>query len=93
MKGSTGFCLYITQREVWRRVDMHNPLPVLRRQLVEEIQEMLEQKLTQTIINGYLRGRGSRPHNDLHLFGHTVCPPRWVAPRSCGSKRPGGMMV
>ena len=54
-------------------MDMHDPLPVLILRLVEDIQELLEQELTQTIINGYLRGRGIRPHNDLHLFRHTVC--------------------
>ena len=59
-------------REVWPLVDMHNSLPVLILRLVEDIQEVLEQQVTQTIINGYLRGRGIRPHNDLHLFGRSV---------------------
>ena len=60
-------------RDVWPLVDLHDSLPVLILRLVEEIKKMLEQKLNQTIINGYLRGRGIRPHNDLHLFGRTVC--------------------
>ena len=54
-------------------MDMHDSFPVLILRLVEDIQDMLGQKLTQSIINGYLKGRGIRPHNDLHLFGRTVC--------------------
>ena len=59
-------------RQVLPVVDMHNPLPVLILRIVEDIQEMMKQKLTQTIINRYLSGRGIRP-NDLHLLGRTVC--------------------
>ena len=60
-------------RGVWPLVDMHDSVPVIILRLVEDIQDMLEQKLTQSIINGYLRGRGIRPHNDLPVFGRTVC--------------------
>ena len=60
-------------RELWPLVDTHDSLPVLILCLVEGIQEKLEQKLTQSIINGYLRARRTRPHNHLHLYGRTMC--------------------
>ena len=74
------------QREGWPLVDMHDSLPVLILRLVEDIQVMLEQKLTQTIINGYLRGRG--------ISLDILCVPScWVSPQSCGSKMPSGVAV